>query len=106
MTPRTIAGPELRRRLATGWRPWVVHIGPVDGFTRAHVPGAIWVAGVEQLRPLLDAGDPVVLYPSSGDDLTGLHEWSLQLPATAGGTVWLYTGGLEEWRDAGHATEP
>jgi hypothetical protein len=105
MRPRTIGGPELRRRLDTGWRPWLVHVGPVDGFARAHLPGAMWIAGVDQLRPLLDAGDPVVLYPSN-EDLRLLREWSRQLAATPSGSVWLDTGGLNEWRAAGRSTEP
>lgn len=106
MTPLPIEGPELRRRLNTGWKPWLVHIGPVEGFTRAHLPGAMWVAGVEQLRPLLDADDPVVLYPSSRDDLRPLHEWGRQLVAAPCRSLWLYPGGLDEWRATGHATEP
>jgi hypothetical protein len=102
---RALTGRELRQRIDDGWRPWLVHIGPAHAFARAHLPGAIWVAGLDQLLPLLEAGDPVVLYGAGeADDLP--RGWRPQLLAHATGPLWHYRGGLTEWREAGAPLEP
>jgi rhodanese-related sulfurtransferase len=105
VTVPRLTGDRLRRGLDAGWRPWLVHVGPADEFGRAHLPGAVWIADVEQLRTLLDVGDPIVLYGAGPqDDL--IEEWSEALLAHPGRSIWHYRGGVAEWRSAGAPLEP
>jgi rhodanese-related sulfurtransferase len=100
-----LTGHQLRDRLEAGWRPWLVHVGPADEFARGHLPGAVWIAGVEQLLTLLDTADPIVLYGAGPNDEL-IEAWSETLLADPGPPIWHYRGGLAEWRNVGAPLEP
>jgi rhodanese-related sulfurtransferase len=100
-----LTGKQLRQRLAAGWRPWLVHVGTASEFADAHLPGAVHLPAPEHLIPLLETGDPVVLYAVHADrervvawvDATGTHGNHL---------LWHYVEGLAGWMAAGFPVEP
>jgi rhodanese-related sulfurtransferase len=100
-----LSGEQLRQRLAAGWRPWLVHVGTADEFAAAHLPGAVWFPHLEHLIPLLQDGDPVVLYGAGAAHGRG-SDLSSVLTSHASDHLWHYAEGLAEWQAAGHPLEP
>jgi rhodanese-related sulfurtransferase len=100
-----LTGEQLRQRLAAGWRPWLVHVGTVDEFAEAHLPGAVRLPDLDHLLPLLETGDPVVLY-GAGADHDRVTEWAGASTAHTTDLLWHYAEGLAEWTAAGGPVEP
>lgn len=101
---RTIDGQTLRARLAAGERLWLVHDESCSSFRLAHVPGAIAFFDLGQATRVLRPDDVIIVY-GLDETCSASRMMAAELSGQGFADVWWYSGGLQEWIEAGAPVE-
>ncbi|MGE4619720.1 MAG: rhodanese-like domain-containing protein [Planctomycetota bacterium] len=80
-----------------------------DQYQEGHIPGAVWLyhyeseSLIEELRPELEMAFFIIVYCNGGDCEDSLHLAAdlMSLYGLPGENIYVYEGGLNEWREQG-----
>jgi rhodanese-related sulfurtransferase len=101
---RIIQGGELRTRLRSGERPWLVHEQTCADFRAHHLPGAITFSDLEQLVRVLRTSDLIVAY-GYDESCLAARDLVVELALRGYPNAYWYSGGIREWARSGAALE-
>jgi hypothetical protein len=99
----TIAGTQLRSRLAAGDPIWLIHV-PASTFARGHLLGAVAFGELARIRDTLQPRDTVVVY-GPDEACTASRDLVVELRHQGYGDCWWFADGLRGWAAAGGDVE-